>query len=599
MRERVLRIAGASGFWGDASLATKQLLDEGNIDFIVYDYLAEITMSIMARARKADPTKGYAADFVSAAMHPNLKTIKEQGVKIVSNAGGVNPIACARALRAIIDDLGLDLKVATITGDDLLSSVENLEGTTEMFSGEPFPNTDKIVSVNAYLGAYPIAKALDSGADIVITGRCVDSAVTLGACIHTFGWDKDELDKLAQASLAGHIIECGTQATGGNFTDWERVIESLTEAGYPIAEISDDANFTISKPNKSGGEVSIGTVAEQMLYEIGDPQQYFLPDVVCDFSEVRLEQIGLDEVAVSGAKGRSAPATYKTCVTWADGFRAGHVWTVIGRRAAEKARLFANQVESRSNLQLRSLNMGEFTEFSVEVIGEGSQFGVTDSSDGIQEVDVKIAAKHSSPKAVGVFLKEMIGLALTAPPGLTGFAGARAKPSPVVRLFSCLTPKDLVDIQVDVDGIECDYREPINGTKLAEEIAAIEKHIPAVATSKETLVQVPLETLAWARSGDKGDKANVGVIAREPQYLPWIALTLSNQKVASVFKHFVDDGDHVECFYLPGCHALNFLLHNALGGGGIASLRSDPQGKAYSQILLQTPISVPPSLINR
>ena len=272
---------------------------------------------------------------------------------------------------------------------------------------------------------------------------------------------------------------------------------------------------------------------------------------------------------------------------------------MVGRRAAEKARLFAMQVERRSNAQIRLLNMGELTEFSVEVIGEGSQFGVTDASDSIQEVDVKIAAKHASPKAVGIFLKEMIGLALTAPPGLTGFAGARAKPSPVVRLFSCLTPKDQVDIQVEVDGIKCDYHESINGTKLTEEIEAIQKHVPSEATSKETLIQVPLETLAWARSGDKGDKANIGVIAREPEYLPWIALTLSETKVASVFSHFVTDENQVERFYLPGCHALNFLLDNALGGGGIASLRSDPQGKAYSQVLLQTPVSVPPSLINR
>ena len=256
MPGKVIRIGGASGFWGDAAMSTPQLLNAGGLDYIVYDYLAEITMSIMARARADKPEAGYATDFVSLALKPNLVEIARQKVRIISNAGGGNPEACAAAVRALIADRGLDLKVAAIAGDDLIAQKDALakEHISEMFSSDEFPEPQKILSINAYLGAFPIAKALDDGADIVITGRCVDSAVTLGACIHEFGWKPDEYDKLAGGSLAGHILECGPQATGGNFTDWESVIDRLEDIGYPIAEVSADGSFVCTKPEGSGGD---------------------------------------------------------------------------------------------------------------------------------------------------------------------------------------------------------------------------------------------------------------------------------------------------------------------------------------------------------
>ncbi|HSG57391.1 MAG TPA: acyclic terpene utilization AtuA family protein, partial [Paracoccaceae bacterium] len=237
---RTVKIGGASGFWGDAALATPQLLAAGGLDFIVYDYLAEITMAILARVRQADPAQGYATDFVQAAMAPNLGEIARQGARILSNAGGVNPEACAEALRAEIAKQGLDLKVAVVGGDDLMDRLGDIAATAprDMFTGAVFPTTAKVGSLNVYLGAFPIAAALDRGADIVITGRCVDSAVTLGACIHAFGWTPQDLDALAGGSLAGHILECGPQATGGNFTDWEAVADRLEDIGYPIAEVS-------------------------------------------------------------------------------------------------------------------------------------------------------------------------------------------------------------------------------------------------------------------------------------------------------------------------------------------------------------------------
>lgn len=589
-----IRIGGASGYWGDAALATPQLLHRGAVDYLVYDYLAEVTMSIMARARAADGGKGYATDFVSAAMGPNLEAIAAQGVHVLANAGGVNPRSCAEALRREISDRGLALRVAVVTGDDLTARAAEFLSQREMFTGDEFPPPESIASINAYLGAFPIAQALDAGADIVITGRCVDSAVTLAACIHAFGWQRDDLDLLAQGSLAGHILECGTQATGGNFTDWENVADTLDRAGYPIAEVTADGTFTVCKGDDTGGMVSVGTVGEQMLYEIGDPQAYVLPDVICDFSAVSLEQLDTDRVRVRGARGRGAPDSYKVCATWADGFRAGQLWTMIGRDAARKAQLFADSVIARSNRTLDVLGLPPLSETSVELLGSESHFGEKPMASTVRELDLKIAAKHPSAKGIGIFLKEMVGLALTAPPGLTAFAGARPKPTPVVRLYSFLLAKDALSVAVEVDGSDAVAVDGEAGTKVSP--AAAEP--VAEAGHIHDPVSVSLEALAFGRSGDKGDRANIGILARHPDYLPFIAATLSVENVAARFEHFLAGRGEpsVERFYLPGCSALNFLLHDVLGGGGTASLRADPQGKSYAQLLLAEPVMVPRKL---
>ncbi|MDB9969254.1 DUF1446 domain-containing protein [Porticoccaceae bacterium] len=607
MSDKTLRIAGASGFWGDASHATSQLLHQAKVDFIVYDYLAEITMSIMARARAKKPETGYALDFVSAAMKPNLKEIARQGVKIVSNAGGVNPQACADALRAVIAEQGLDLQVACVLGDDLLDQSAHLAAQhySEMFSAEPFPAVDKIASINAYLGAFPVALALKQGADIVITGRCVDSAVTLGACINHFGWGRDDLDQLAMGSLAGHILECGPQATGGNFTDWE-LVESLETIGYPIAEISADGGFVCSKPADTGGLVSVGTIAEQMVYEIGDPQAYILPDVVCDFSQVKLKQVGDDLVAVSGATGLPAPHSYKVCSTYADQWRGGHLLSLYGIDASKKAEKLAAAILAASLRTLNLYGLPDFSETSVEVIGAESQYGAAAQSGRYREVALKVAAKHSDAAGIGILLKEMTGLGLATPPGLCGFAGGRPKPSPIVRLFSFELPKGAVTPQVEINGLLLDCPDT-QGTAL-DLRTLVRPAVPvapssmiksslmtsSLTTSSEKLVDVPLVALAYARSGDKGNKANIGVIARKPEYLPYIYAALTEQAVALRFAHFIQSSASapVERYLMPGCYGINFLLHDVLGGGGMASLRNDSQGKGYGQLLLDAQIPV-------
>ena len=335
----------------------------------------------------------------------------------------------------------------------------------------------------------------------------------------------------------------------------------------------------------------MGTVAEQMLYEIGDPQAYILPDVVCDFSGVRLESVGHDRVRVSGATGRGAPAAYKVSATWADGFRAGHVWTMVGRDADTKAQRFAEQVFARAGGVLERAGLAPFTETSCEIIGSETHFGAARQTGPVREVDVKLAVKHPAAAGIGIFLKEMTGLALTAPPGLTGFAGARAKPSPVVRLFSFLIPKSEVSIDIHVEGEPCGCNDPEGG-------AIAERSAPEVpqAGGFADPVHLPLESLAWGRSGDKGNKANIGIIARHADFLPYIGSALTEEKVAHYFAHFLAPGARVERFYLPGPHAFNFLLHEVLGGGGIASLRVDPQGKGYAQLLLAEAVPIPRSL---
>ena len=594
MANKTIKIGGATGFWGETDMAMAQFLREEDLDYIVFDYLAEITMSIMARARASDPKLGYATDFVSAIVKPNLKHVASSGIKLISNAGGVNPEACGKALRAVISEAGLDLKVVVITGDDLLNDLDRLEAmnAAEMFSGEAFPPKEKIASANAYIGAFPIAAALAAGADIVVTGRCVDSAVTLGACIHEYGWSTDDLDRLAAGSAVGHLIECGPQATGGNFTDWEQVADSLHEVGYPIAEVWEDGTADIYKPANTGGLVSRGTVAEQLLYEIGDPAAYMLPDVICDFTQIELEQVGIDRVRMTHARGRGVPETYKTSMTWADGWRAGSTFWYVGRRAADKARIFADEAVTRTRRKLKATGAADFDEVAIDIFGEENFWGNHASVSATREVALKVACKHQDARAVGLLLREMTGCALGAPAGMAFFAGARAKPSPVIRLFSVLVDKSALSIKlIDSDG-EAVFAPPATTTDI---LPAQIGPIPEPA-STESLIEVPLETLAWGRSGDKGDKANIGIIARKAAYLPYIARVLTTDYVADRFAHFMT-APAIDRFYMPGLPALNFLLHNALGGGGIASLRNDPQAKAYAQVLLDTPIAIPQHLL--
>ena len=595
----MIRIGGATGYWGEADMALPQFMAEGNLDFIVFDYLAEITMSILARAKAGDPEKGYATDFVTGVVAPHLAEIAQSGVKLISNAGGVNPEACGAAIRQLIDAAGLPLTVAVVTGDDLMPQLDKLldSDPSEMFSGDTPPPRESIASANAYLGAFPIAEALNLGADIVVTGRCVDSAVTLGACIHQFGWQQEDLDLLATGSLAGHLIECGPQVTGGNYTDWHEVHETLYEVGYPIAEIAADGSMVITKPGGTGGCVTRGTVGEQLLYEIGDPTHYELPDVICDFTAVQVQQIETDRVAVSGARGRGVPECYKASITWADGWRVGMIGFYVGARAAEKARIFADEAIKRARRKLSVMGAPDYADVAVEIVGDESHWGDSARYVRSREVAVKVGCRHSDRRAADLLMRELSGVGLGAPPGFCAFAGTRPKSSPVIRLFSALVDRSLAEIKIHTADQVLPSATP---SPISAAVRHVEQaNVPSTATQAAgdtALIEVPLERLAWARSGDKGDKANIGVMARHPDFLPWIAAALTEDYVASRFEHFMAS-PAIDRFFLPGLPALNFLLHHALGGGGVASLRNDPQAKGYAQILLDTPVLIPAALL--
>jgi len=349
MSEKTIRIGGASGFWGDSSVGAPQLVRHGEIDYLVFDYLAELTMSLLASARLRKPELGYATDFVTVTMKSVLKDIVERKIRVISNAGGMNPRGCAQALAVLAAEQGLTVRIAIVEGDDVVPQLPALResGVKEMQGVRPLP--DNLISANAYLGALPIRQALDRGAQIVITGRCVDSAVTLGVLMHEFDWQPDDYDYLAQGSLAGHIIECGCQATGGLHTDWANV-PNWPEIGYPVVECRSDGSFLVSKPAGTGGLVSTATVGEQVLYEIGDPAAYLLPDVVCDFTQVQLRQLGPDVVEVSGARGRMPGNSYKVSATYVEGFRCSAQLCIVGVDAVAKAERTANYLMSMAGV---------------------------------------------------------------------------------------------------------------------------------------------------------------------------------------------------------------------------------------------------------
>jgi hypothetical protein len=537
-----------------------------------------------------DPQAGYPPDFI-AYLKSVLPEIARRGVKVATNAGGVNPSGCKRALEDVISALGLSLTVAMVEGDDVMPLIDKLraEGLREAVSGEKLPA--RLLTANAYLGALPIKAAFEKGADIVITGRCADSALALGILMHEFGWATDDYDRLGAGSLVGHILECGAQATGGTFSDWESVPD-WHNIGYPIAECRSNGSFEISKPEGTGGLIVPAVIAEQSLYEIGDPAAYFLPDVTADFSNIHLTQVGSNKVNVENAGGRPPTKQYKVSATYQDGYRAVATVSIVGPSAARKAERTAEALIARSRMIFAERALPDFTATHVETLGAESSYGARSAARESREVLLRLVVEHTDREALDIFAREIGSIGLSFAPGTTGIYSGRPKPTPVVRLFTFFLDKEILGgpmLQIG-DRPVTEVEVPFEGGYIPPTPHRI---VAPDTLSGEPTVGLRLGRLAYARSGDKGNSSNIAIIARRPEYMPLLRRELTPERIVAHLGHLVDGP--AERFEAPGLNALNFLISNALGGGGMASRRIDPQGKAYGQMALEMTIPVPRS----
>ncbi|HKI46513.1 MAG TPA: acyclic terpene utilization AtuA family protein [Balneolales bacterium] len=449
----VIRIASGQGFWGDLPRAPIDQVRNGEIDYLVMDYLAEVTMSILQKQKMRNPEYGYARDFVDVVAEV-LPDISQRGIRIISNAGGVNPIACKDAIFRIAGERGFaNLKIAVIDGDDILGRIKELidagHELRNMDDNRPIKEVaDQLLSANVYFGAQPVVDALKAGADIVITGRVTDTGLTLAPMIYEFGWDENDFDRMAAGTIAGHIIECGAQCTGGNFTDWESVPD-IEAIGFPIIEAYPDAHFVVTKHQNTGGLVSLMTVKEQLVYEIGDPTEYITPDCVADFTSIRLGEDGKDRVKVSGIKGRPATEFYKVSASYNDGYKLSSTLVYSWPGALAKAQKAGDILRRRSNdLKL------EIDVFRAEYVGfNGCNEVPLDSvskTDDLNEVQLRISVSGQNRNDIDRFGKEIAPLILTGPGGVTGFAGGRPKASEIVAFWPALIKKEACNPRLQI-----------------------------------------------------------------------------------------------------------------------------------------------------
>lgn len=454
MKERTVRVAAGQGFWGDWLEAPVRQVQGGPIDYLMLDYLAEVTMSIMQKQKSRDPKLGYARDFVPL-MERIFPDIAARGIKVTSNAGGVNPRACAEAVRETARKLGLSHKVriALVTGDDILPRLDDLlargHEMRDMDTGRPLTAIrDKVLSANAYLGMVPIVEALQGGAQVVITGRVTDTGLTLGPLFHEFGWDRDDWDKVAAGTVAGHIIECGAQASGGNLLrDW-RQVKGLANPGFPIAEASADGSFVITKHPGTGGVVSVPSVTEQLVYEMGDPHTYITPDGIADFTTIRLQQAGRDRVRVSGIKGRERTDKLKVSIAYFYGYKAVGTLVYSWPEAYDKAKAADRILRQR----LKDLGL-EFEQILTEYVGVDATHGALAGPPGpdLAEVQLRIGVRSKDKAAVERFTREIAPLVLTGPPSVTGFAGGRPAVEEVVAYWPALIDRSEIEPGVRVE----------------------------------------------------------------------------------------------------------------------------------------------------
>ncbi len=607
MAERIVRIANAGGYWGDDPYALRrQVQGPLALDYISIDYLAEVTMSILQKQKLKDAKAGYARDFITQ-IEPLLKELLRKRIKVVTNAGGVNPRACAEALAEVARTQGLKLRIAVVEGDDLVPRMDELRNLGVDFcnleTGESFElYADRLLSANAYFGAGAVAAALKGDPDIVLCGRVTDTGITLGPLIHAFGWAVDDWDRLASGIVAGHLIECGAQATGGNFTDWPKV-PSFADMGYPILECAADGSFVLTKHPGSGGLVTCQTAREQLLYEMGDPCGYLTPDVIADFSTIRLEQEGPDRVRVSGVRGRPPTDLLKVSLALADGYKASGAIILSGPDARAKASAFARIFWERCSNELRKAGLAPLEHTCTEGIGDDvTHRGLTPEHVPV-EILLRLSARSAQKPALEVFRKLLPALILSGPPGVAVTGGAPSI-AEVVSYWPALIPRDTAlprvqlleergagELKTLLATGPIQWASPVGLAGSAPPPADPWSPVPAASP----MIRVPLLRIAHARSGDKGDIANIGLIGRSAECYAWMREHVPAVQVKLWFQTLCQGS--VERYLVPNLWALNFLLEESLGGGGTRSLFLDAQGKTLSQALLRCKVEIPTGLL--
>lgn len=593
--KKKIRIGNAGGYWGDDLSALKRQLTGGPLDYITMDFLAEITMSILQRQRAKNPDLGYAVDFLDQ-LKECLPLIAKKNVRVISNAGGINPIGMARKIVEMAKSMSLDLKVGVVYGDNIVDQLYELtaagERFTNMDTGEDFFKVrSRISSANIYLGAEPVVKALDAGCQIVVTGRVTDTGITLAPMIHEFGWPMEDWDRMAAGIVAGHMIECGAQASGGNITDW-REVKDFNNIGYPIIEMERSGEFVITKHPRTGGAVNEKTVKEQLVYEMGDPSNYISPDGVARFDTVRLKADGKDRVRVQGIKGRPEPDCLKVSMSYEDGWKASGAVLVSGPDTYKKCDIIADILWKKLKHKY------DATETSV--IGSGTIWPAKLSKGEANEVMLRFGVRDRDLNKVKDFGKALSTLILSGPAGMAVTTGGRPKPSLVITYWPALMHRSRVNAKVlilstngDEDFHEISFPIRMQSVQLEEELSSPKRpKKPKVSGPTKSL---RLEEICYGRSGDKGDTCNIGLLARSPEIYDWLVQNLTADKVRKFFTG-ITLGKVVR-YELDNLHGLNFLLEETLGGGGTRSLKIDPQGKTLAQALLQMTVRVPSSLL--
>ncbi|HEX3726092.1 MAG TPA: acyclic terpene utilization AtuA family protein [Pirellulales bacterium] len=576
-----LRIANCSGFYGDRLAAAREMITGGPIDFLTGDYLAELTMMILWKARQKDSSRGYAATFLKQ-MEDVLGEALDRGIKIVTNAGGLNPAGLSAELRALCDRLGLKAKIAHIEGDDLMPQLESLvqagHALKNLDTGRPLSELRaKPLSANAYLGAWGIVEALKQGADVVVCPRVTDASVVVGPAAWHFRWQRTDWDRLAGAVAAGHVVECGAQCTGGNYAFFQEV-PGLEHPGFPIAEIAEDGSSVITKHPGTGGLVSVGTVTAQLLYETDTPK-YLNPDVAARFDTIELAQEGPDRVRMSGVRGEPAPPTVKVCLNYLGGYRNQMTFVLVGLDIEQKAALVERTLR-------RELDENSFDTFAIDLARTDKPDALTNhEAAALLKVTVK---SHDAKRVDRAFSGPIIEMVLSSYPGLfctTPPSEAQAFGVYWPTLVPASVPRQEVVLE---DGTRIPI-EPTAAAQVGTPIKIERSPLPAVAAGPTR--RAALGTLFGARSGDKGGNANVGVWARDKAGYAWLASFLTVER----FRHLIPEAAHLEIrrFELPNLNALNFVVVGLLGEGVASSLRFDPQAKSLGEYLRSRVVDLP------